>query len=371
MCDRYNFDETALMYELLPNQTLASRPVPGKKISKTRITVGLLTNADASHQYKPTIIHKYRRPRCFPKSFDPDAVVDYFYNNKAWMTQREFNKIVKRFDRDRRLAGRKVILIVDNASSHLTTDQLNLTNVTVYFLRPNTTTKLQPLDAGIIANVKCHYRHLLCKWIVDRIDAGHCGPHKVTVLQAMQWIIQAWKLVKPSTIRNCWRHTGILHKPPTTQSSPDSGSSDEDDDVPLSTMTDPLDDLPLSELRNLIQKISPDDDLATEQYVNIDNDVPTEADMDLDDIIESVTDSVETEDNEQAEDETEAEIPPLSDKDAQSLLQNYLQYWMTNMKNTPSDQEMLNSLLGHIRRVDENIAQKRSQSSITSFFKPA
>ena len=188
---------------------------------------------------------------------------------------------------------------------------------------------------------------------MDRIDAGHSGPHRVTVLQAMQWIIQAWKLVKPSTIQNCWRHTGILHKPPTTQPSPESGSCDEDDDVPLSSMTDPLDDLPLSELRNLIQKISPDDDLATEQYVNIDNDVPTEADMDLDDI-ESVTHSDETEDNEPADDETEPEIPPLSDKDAQSLLQNYLQYWMTNMKNTPSDQEMLNSLLGHIRRVVVN-----------------
>ena len=84
-----------------------------------------------------------------------------------------------------------------------------------------------------------------------------------------------------------------------------------------------------------------------------------------------MTHSDETEDNEPADDETEPEIPPLSDKDAQSLLQNYLQYWMTNMKNTPSDQEMLNSLTGHIRRVDENIAQKRSQSSITSFFKPA
>ena len=82
------------------------------------------------------------------------------------------------------------------------------------------------------------------------------------------WTVpQAWKLVKPTTIQNCWRHTGILHKPPTITS---------EDDLPLSSLTHPGDDLPLSKLRTLIQQISPDADITPEDYINMDSDVATE-----------------------------------------------------------------------------------------------
>ena len=50
--------------------------------------------------------------------------------------------------------GQRVLLLLDNCSSHKL-ENLVLSCVDVYFLSPNTTSKLQPLDARII---KKHYR---------------------------------------------------------------------------------------------------------------------------------------------------------------------------------------------------------------------
>ena len=44
-------------------------------------------------------------------------------------------------------------MLADNVSSHKVND-LELSNVKLYFLPPNTTTQLQPLDQGIIYSLK-------------------------------------------------------------------------------------------------------------------------------------------------------------------------------------------------------------------------
>ena len=64
------------------------------------------------------------RPRCFrnPK-FYPNSVCDYFNNPKAWQTQETFTKWVERFNNYIRLhtPDRKILLIIDNATSHIYT----------------------------------------------------------------------------------------------------------------------------------------------------------------------------------------------------------------------------------------------------------
>jgi hypothetical protein len=54
--------------------------------------------------------------------------------------------------------GERVLLLLDNCSSHKI-ENLTLSYVDVYFLPPNTTSKLQPMDAGIIMAFKKHYRY--------------------------------------------------------------------------------------------------------------------------------------------------------------------------------------------------------------------
>ena len=56
---------------------------------------------------------------------------------------------------------RKVILFWDNATCHLETAQASLKNIKLVFLPKNTTSRLKPLDAGIMSNFKHKYRKLL------------------------------------------------------------------------------------------------------------------------------------------------------------------------------------------------------------------
>ena len=52
------------------------------------------------------------------------------------------------------LQNRHILLLADNAPVHIIDENVNLTNVTVHFLPPNTTAYLQPYDAGIINSFK-------------------------------------------------------------------------------------------------------------------------------------------------------------------------------------------------------------------------
>ncbi|EUC57153.1 tigger transposable element derived-like protein, putative, partial [Rhizoctonia solani AG-3 Rhs1AP] len=105
--------------------------------------------------------------------------------------------------------GRRILLLCDNASSHKH-DPARTPNIEVYYLPPNLTAWIQPMDAGIIRNFKSNYRRLHSEFVLDRDAAGIPNPYKVNQLDAMRLSQQAWDMVSTSTIQNCWRHTGII-----------------------------------------------------------------------------------------------------------------------------------------------------------------
>ena len=57
-----------------------------------------------------------------------------------------------------RLYNRHLLLLLDNSSGHGTFDKGAFSNVTIEYLPPNTTSQLQPMDAGVIRNLKLHYK---------------------------------------------------------------------------------------------------------------------------------------------------------------------------------------------------------------------
>jgi hypothetical protein len=118
-----------------------------------------------------------------------------------------------------RRQNRNVLLLCDNASSHKNFDRTRLTNVQVEFLAPRLTAYIQPLDAGVIRCFKAHYHRGLLKKAIERDAAGHTEMYHIDQLEGMQLATQAWGHVRPSTISNCWRHTGICSPgslPPVT-----------------------------------------------------------------------------------------------------------------------------------------------------------
>ena len=50
--------------------------------------------------------------------------------------------------------GRKIVMVLDNYPAH---SHVELENVELAFLPPNTTLKTQRMDTGVIRNFKLHY----------------------------------------------------------------------------------------------------------------------------------------------------------------------------------------------------------------------
>ncbi|GES75879.1 CENP-B homolog protein 2-like [Rhizophagus clarus] len=147
----YNMDETGLFYWLELDQTLATKQLAGRKKNKERLSITLYTNADGLHKLNPLVIE--------------------------WL--KEFDHQV-----GQRYGEQRVLLLIDNCKSHKI-ENLILSYVEVYFLPPNTTSKLQPLDAGIIMAFKKWYRRYHIRWMLEQVEAA-------------------------DTIKNCWNHIKIL-----------------------------------------------------------------------------------------------------------------------------------------------------------------
>ena len=73
--------------------------------------------------------------------------------------------------------------------------------------------KLQPLDAGIIRNFKCHYRQLLLNHVLSQIDGSDLSAseivNSVNVLMAIRWVKEAWKKSEPETVCRCFKTCGV------------------------------------------------------------------------------------------------------------------------------------------------------------------
>ncbi|CAF0801582.1 unnamed protein product [Brachionus calyciflorus] len=207
--DIYNLDETALFFKMEPNKTLSDKKESDKKIDKTRITVALCCNASGRDKIKPLVIGRFKNPRCF-KNFNPEPVVSYFNNSIAWMTASIFSSWCETFNNNIKFKNekRKVVLLVDNASGH---KPVVLSNVIIKFLPPNTTSCLQPLDAGIINSFKAQYRKGLVKSFIESLD--DFNELKTPDLKdAIYLINRAWKSVTVSTIKKCWNKCNILEQ---------------------------------------------------------------------------------------------------------------------------------------------------------------
>jgi hypothetical protein len=102
------------------------------------------------------------------------------------------------------------VYTLDNFSAH----EINYKpkNITLIPFEPNMTPFVQPLDAGIIRCVKAHYRRAFCMRAIELDEAEEPDIFKINLLEAMKMVREAWNAVSPTTIANCWDHTGIQHE---------------------------------------------------------------------------------------------------------------------------------------------------------------
>ncbi len=144
------------------------------------------------------------------KRFDKTVLpVAYYSQKNSWMTGELMEAILTKLNSRLAHTNRRILLLMDNAGCH--PPHLN---ITICFLPANNTSKLQPLDLGIIKDFKVQYCTLLLKYIVAKMDEYNSASEvvkSVNILVAIRWVAQAWEKVKASTIQKCFRRAGILN----------------------------------------------------------------------------------------------------------------------------------------------------------------
>ncbi|KAI5154125.1 hypothetical protein ENBRE01_3307 [Enteropsectra breve] len=132
---------------------------------------------------KPVIIGKFAYPRCL-KNQDISCF-SYYANKKVRMISEIFRRELILWDLKLRQINRKILLVVENVSSHPDVSD-SLSHIKIIFLPPNITSKLQPLDAGIIRSFKSIYRKSFVLAMIQAYDSN--GEFKFSVLDAIKII---------------------------------------------------------------------------------------------------------------------------------------------------------------------------------------
>lgn len=172
------------------------------KFSKERVTL-MLTCSQMGGKLKPLIIGRAKRPRWLKKCENMKEIV-YKSSKKAWMTTSILVEWLKDVDSFFRKQGRKILMILDNAPCHRVEN--NFEHIELLFLPKNTTSRVQPLDQGIIRS----FKNLYSKYFLR--DASLASDYlniqdfckKFNLSNAITIIIKSWLEVTTSTIKNCF-----------------------------------------------------------------------------------------------------------------------------------------------------------------------
>ena len=175
----FNCDETGLYWRLLPNKTLADaseKCAKNFKSPKDRVTLMATANASGYFQLLLVFIHKSAKPRCF-SGINMSALPVHYYSQKScWMDSlifkdwfhKHFVPTVTKY-LELKLLSPQALLLLDNALSHSSARTLVSADgkIKCMFLPPNVTSLIQPMDQGVIENIKRRYKkHLLRKLLL-------------------------------------------------------------------------------------------------------------------------------------------------------------------------------------------------------------
>ena len=117
-----------------------------------------------------------------------------------------FEEWVREIDRRFTAEGKKIALVIDNCPAHSSID--NLVSVDLIFLPPNTTSKLQPMDQGVILSLKAYYKSLSVRKLIEAIEKNKPLP-EFSILDAMRMLDVSWGKVTKEAVVNCFAKAGI------------------------------------------------------------------------------------------------------------------------------------------------------------------
>ena len=162
----------------------------------------------------PIIIGKSANPLCFRGIQDRMLLpCQYFNQPKAWLNSDILMEILSKLIRRLSREHRSIIPYMDNAPCHPEDLDEKFEKIKIVFLPKNTTSRLQPLDLGIIQAFKLEYYKRLLTHVVSKLDQCNSASDvckSVDLLQATRWTSMAWNDVLESTVVKCIIKAGIF-----------------------------------------------------------------------------------------------------------------------------------------------------------------
>ena len=101
---------------------------------------------------------------------------------------------------------------MDNFSAHISAvDELSppLRNTEVLWLTANATSRIQPLDQGIIRTFKAYYRQSWLQYMLAEFEEDRDPFSSMNLLKTFRYLLHAWQAIDDDTIANCWLHSNV------------------------------------------------------------------------------------------------------------------------------------------------------------------
>ncbi|CAB5390911.1 unnamed protein product [Rhizophagus irregularis] len=360
--DVFNFDETGLFYRMTPNQTLASGPVSGTKKDKTRITVLLGCNSNGTEKIKPLVIGNAQKPHCLHGINISNLPVSYYWNKKAWMTQDIFRHWIKILDNKFQVQKRQVLILLDNASSHLEPKKKEANNNELY-----NSDETSAAESSHAAKNKKGKKRAVSKPKKSRqlfddlsqpleltnITIKYLPPNTTSHLQPMDQDV--WLDVSQNTISNCWAKAGIFPSVNHVQREVASDQIDMELDVKFEEIEELLEILPDIGTPFL-------DDI--DHYIKELEELPVEEFLDDKQIIEYVT----KDSSEEVISDSEPELEIISIKEAAQGLKTFITFFTQQSDHSGFCSEDLKIFNKYSKLMNVKLFESKKQTSIDSFF---
>ena len=181
-------------------------------------------NMTGSDKPPTLVIGKAARPSALKKKnvLLKNLKIEYYNNTRAWMNGPIFHSYMKNWNDELARQRCHILLLIDNAPSHIVDEY---SNIKIQFLPPNTTSKIQPLDQGIIRSVKCAYRKTIqvqyCSHVENYEEVKQIM-QSFDFVVAVNTLVAAWEGVKPELIQTCFHTAGFMtYVPPPLEPLPE------------------------------------------------------------------------------------------------------------------------------------------------------
>ena len=203
--DIYNADEVGLFFKVLPKKALHLKDDNCTAGEHSKIRVTWLAAANINGYKLPVFVTgKSQKPRCFKNIKKLPCY--YRGQKKSWMDLTLFEEWVRQLDNQFEKENQEIALIIDNCTAYPEIGGLKA--IDLFFLPPNTTLVLQPMDQGVIRSLKVRYRTKVVQKMIEVIDGNKSLPN-ISVLNAVKILVKSQDEVTDKTVQNCFKKAGF------------------------------------------------------------------------------------------------------------------------------------------------------------------